>query len=76
MLGAMPSPARTALLTTLAAAVLHTRQSCSPGVTRVGIDGVDGAGKTCLADELAGVLQAQGAPVIRASVDGFHRPRA
>lgn len=45
-------------------------------ILRVGIDGVDGAGKTHLADELAAVLQEQGATVIRASVDGFHRPRA
>jgi len=43
---------------------------------RVAIDGVDGAGKTHFADELAGVLTGCGAPVVRASVDGFHRPRA
>lgn len=43
---------------------------------RVGIDGVDGAGKTVFADELAEVLRTQGSPVVRASVDGFHRPRA
>jgi uridine kinase len=46
------------------------------GVTRVGIDGVDGAGKTHFADELAGVLGASGRSVIRASVDGFHNPRS
>lgn len=46
------------------------------GVLRVGIDGVDGAGKTTLADALADVLRAAGIPVIRASVDGFHHPRA
>lgn len=45
-------------------------------VLRVAIDGVDGAGKTTLADELAVVLCEQGKAVIRASVDGFHRPRA
>ena len=43
---------------------------------RVGIDGVDGAGKTMLADELAGPVRATGRPVLRASVDGFHRTRA
>ena len=43
---------------------------------RVAIDGVDGAGKTRFADELARVLTGRGAPVVRASVDGFHRPRA
>ncbi|HVE92500.1 MAG TPA: uridine kinase [Actinomycetota bacterium] len=45
-------------------------------VGRVGIDGVDGAGKTSMADELAEVLAPSGRPVIRASVDGFHNPRA
>ena len=42
----------------------------------VGIDGVDGAGKTVFADELAEVLQSRRIPVVRASVDGFHNPRA
>jgi uridine kinase len=39
----------------------------------VAIDGVDGAGKTWLADELAARLAAR-RPVVRASVDGFHQP--
>ncbi|MDQ3327773.1 MAG: uridine kinase, partial [Chloroflexota bacterium] len=43
--------------------------------TRVAIDGVDAAGKTTLADELAGPLRARGRLVIRASIDGFHNPR-
>jgi uridine kinase len=43
---------------------------------RVAVDGRDGAGKTVFADELAAVLTAAGRTVIRASVDGFHRPRA
>ena len=42
-------------------------------VLRVGIDGVDGAGKTTLADELA---ERVSFPAIRASVDSFHHPRA
>jgi uridine kinase len=42
---------------------------------RVAIDGVDGAGKTYFGDELAEELTRRGAPVIRASVDGFHHPR-
>jgi uridine kinase len=45
-------------------------------VLRVAIDGVDGAGKTHLADELAGLLRASGRSTIRASVDGFHNPKA
>lgn len=43
---------------------------------RVGIDGIDAAGKTSLADELAAVLRSQGRAVIRATLDGFHNPRA
>jgi len=42
----------------------------------VAIDGPDAAGKTTLADELAGLLERGGNAVIRASIDGFHRPRA
>jgi uridine kinase len=41
---------------------------------RVGIDGPDAAGKTTFADELAQRLVAFGRPVVRASIDGFHRP--
>lgn len=43
---------------------------------RVAVDGVDGAGKTVLADELAGSLRERGRVAVRASVDGFHRPRS
>jgi len=44
--------------------------------TRVAIDGVDGVGKTSLAEELVAPLARKGREVVRASVDGFHRPRA
>lgn len=43
---------------------------------KIGVDGVDGAGKTMFADELAQILRAADRPVIRASVDGFHHPKA
>ena len=43
---------------------------------RVGVDGVDGSGKTMFADELAGALRDAGRPVVRISVDDFHNPRA
>lgn len=43
---------------------------------RVAIDGIDAAGKTTLADELALALPSRGRPVIRASVDDFQRPRS
>jgi uridine kinase len=42
---------------------------------RVGIDGIDAAGKTCLANALAAELGRQGAAVLRASIDSFHNPR-
>ena len=43
---------------------------------RGAVDGRGGAGKTMFADELAAALAAAGRRVVRASVDGFHRPRA
>ncbi len=43
-------------------------------VIKVAIDGVDGAGKTTFADELAEIIENR--PIIRASVDFFHNPRA
>ena len=43
---------------------------------RVAIDGVDGAGKTMFANELGTLVLTMGRPVIRASVDGFHNPKA
>jgi uridine kinase len=49
-----------------------TGQDC----VRVGVDGVDGAGKTCFADELALALRRRGRPVVRVSVDDFHQLRA
>ena len=46
-----------------------------PHPVRVAIDGVDGAGKTTLADELVEPVYHQGRSVIRASDDGFHNPQ-
>ena len=43
---------------------------------RVGIDGVDGAGKTLLAGELAQHLANHGRPCVQASLDHFERPEA
>lgn len=43
---------------------------------RVGVDGVDGAGKTVFAAELAQALRELGRPVVELSVDGWHRVRA
>ncbi len=48
-----------------------------PGHTvRVALDGPTAAGKTVLADELVGPIERLGRPVIRASIDGFHHPKA
>lgn len=69
----MVSEQRTSLLAHLA-----ERIAALPVTTpsRVAVDGVDGAGKTMFADELVGAVRAAGRPVVRASVDGFHHPRA
>jgi uridine kinase len=67
------TPERSRCLETLARLVLAVGR---PHPVRVAIDGPDAAGKTTLADELAPLIERSGRPVIRASVDGFHRPRA
>ena len=54
---------RIALLESLADIVATLR---SDATVRVAIDGVDGAGKTFFADELATLVQSRGRPVIRA----------
>jgi uridine kinase len=64
---------RDAVLTRLADMIAAIRL---PHVVRVAIDGVDAAGKTTLADALHSLLEARGRPVLRATIDGFHRPRA
>ena len=60
----------------LAALALRIADGLGAGILKVAIDGVDGAGKTSLADQLAEVLEAGGTRVIRAGIDGFHNPRA
>ena len=67
------TPERLRCLEALAKLVLRVQR---PHPIRVAIDGSDAAGKTSLADELALLLERSGRPVIRASIDGFHRPRA
>jgi uridine kinase len=54
----------------------HLVDIASDRVLRVAIDGVDAAGKTTLANELAGCIERLGRPVIRASIDSFHNPRS
>jgi uridine kinase len=67
------TPERSRCLETLAGLVLRVDR---PHPVRVAIDGPDAAGKTILADELAPLIERSGRTVIRASIDGFHRPRA
>ena len=42
---------------------------------RVAVDGRTASGKTTFANELASAVGELGRPVIRASIDGFHRPK-
>ena len=45
-------------------------------LTRIGIDGVDGAGKTHLAEEVAQELTARRRPAVRITLDQFEQPKA
>lgn len=42
----------------------------------VGVDGIDGSGKSTFADELASLLRVQDNRVDRSTIDSFHQPRA
>jgi uridine kinase len=50
--------------------------SASADCVRVAVDGVDGAGKTVFADELAQQLRLANRPIVRVSADDFHHVRA
>ncbi len=63
---------REIILSQLADAIVSLQRSHP---LRVAIDGIDASGKTTLADQLAPVIEQRGRPVIRASIDDFHRPR-
>lgn len=52
------------------------RRQYPAGRVIVAVDGVDGAGKSVFADGLAEAFAETGDAVFRASIDGFHRPRA
>jgi uridine kinase len=54
----------------------EVRQHYRAGRILLAVDGIDGAGKTGFADNLATVFGEDGSAVFRASIDGFHRPRA
>jgi uridine kinase len=67
------SMTRQALLDQLVDSIVFIKRSHP---LRVAIDGIDAAGKTALANELVHPIEARARPVIRASIDGFHRPRS
>ena len=69
----MQKTGRREILTLLASALTAVRIRHT---LRVAIDGRSGAGKTIFADELAEAIAKIGRPVIRTSIDGFHRPKA
>ena len=64
---------RSAIIAQIAQIIIEMR---SPYIRRIAIDGVDGVGKTTFADALAEALESMGGRIIRATVDGFHNPRA
>ena len=66
---------RTRVLADVARLVVDRRIAVSRPAL-VAVDGVDGAGKTHVADELADLLAGVGEVVVRAGIDGFHHPRA
>lgn len=68
-----PDSRRHRLLTDIAGRILaHAGASGS----RIGVDGVDGAGKTTFARELATTLRSLGREVVQISADDFHQQRA
>jgi uridine kinase len=74
--GALPSRAsRTPRSTLLDQVVGDIEAFCGQRCYLVGVDGVDGAGKTTFANDMAAVLARRGRPYIRISVDDFHQPR-
>lgn len=54
----------------------EVRRTHRAGRILLAVDGIDGAGKTTFADDLAAVFREDGSAVFRASIDGFHRPRS
>jgi uridine kinase len=65
-------PERRAVVAAVAEKIPAAR---GPDCVRVGIDGVDGAGKTMFAEALGSHLRACGRSVVRVGVDDFHHPR-
>jgi len=68
----LPITPATTLLRALRDEVRHNNGG---GRVIIAVDGIDGAGKTVFADALAEIFAEVGTAVLRASIDGFHRPR-
>ena len=67
------TPAREALVAEVAACVpASVRSDC----VRVGVDGVDGAGKSMFAAQLADALRRLDRPVVEVSADDWHQVRS
>lgn len=54
--------------------VVHEVHLAGEGPLLVGVDGVDGVGKTTFADRLAAVLESRGRGVVRVCLDDFLQP--
>ena len=67
------APQKKDTLAALADEILH---NYGRGRATVAVDGTDVAGTTEFADELAAAMRLKGHTVFRASIEGFHRPRA
>ncbi|WP_245735821.1 uridine kinase [Pedococcus cremeus] len=66
------TPARAAVLAQVAGLVPDATDGAC---TRLGVDGVDGSGKTVFAAELADALRTAGRDVVQVSLDDFHHVR-
>jgi uridine kinase len=67
------TPQKKDVLAALADEILH---NYGRGRAIIAVDGLDGAGKTHFADALAAEFERRGHAAFRASIDGFHQPRA
>lgn len=68
---------RSAVIETVADVVMSAKSAKSlERPLLVAVDGIDGAGKSTFADELAGAVRARGGVVIRSTIDSFHHERA
>jgi uridine kinase len=67
------APQKKDTLAALADEILH---NYGRGRATVAVDGTDVAGTAEFADELAAAMRLKGHTVFRASIEGFHRPRA